>query len=117
MGGGVALFLWEAALVHSCIARPTMGWPRPWRIAATVELSTPPLIAPPTWWGAVGFAADWGAIACSESDGSAVFGAKAHRQECLCYLKATALRLLTDWRVLSLVALGQSRSLGGHHCG
>jgi hypothetical protein len=30
------------------MVRPTMVWARSWRIAATVELSTPPLIATAT---------------------------------------------------------------------
>ena len=46
---------------QSCIVRPTMAWPRSWRMAATVELSTPPLIATATVAaGAVDFAADFG---------------------------------------------------------
>src|SRR5579862_4016811 len=45
-----------------------MAWPRSWRIAATVELSTPPLIAT----AMVQVAVDCCAISRSESDGSAV---------------------------------------------
>src|SRR5580704_18367096 len=30
---------------QSCMVRPTIGWPRSARMAATVELSTPPLMA------------------------------------------------------------------------
>src|ERR1700719_329599 len=39
---------------QSCIVRPTIAWPRACRIAATVELSTPPLIATATVPAAVG---------------------------------------------------------------
>ena len=49
-----------------------MDWPRSWRIAATVELSTPPLIATATVEAAaVECAADIGAISRSETGGIA----------------------------------------------
>src|SRR5579864_198883 len=55
------------------MVRPIMDWPRSWRIAATVELSTPPLIATATVAATVlDFAVDSGAISRSESDGCAV---------------------------------------------
>ncbi len=46
--GPIAAKLRQAPLFQSCMVRPTMDWPRSRRSAATVELSTPPLMATAT---------------------------------------------------------------------